>query len=124
MKTPIEQVREALEYIGGVLTMHTSISTRRPTPDEYEHALKDCDTALTALKSLEGQPSTPRLTVDEAMEDALRDAVKEMERCKKFCHQAYTICDHNSILALRDVPNNLAITSARALLTPKTTDPK
>ena len=59
-----------------------------------------------------------------ALEEALRDAVKEMERCKKFCHQAYTICDHNSILALRDVPNNLAITSARALLTPKTTDPK
>ena len=58
-----------------------------------------------------------------ALEEALLDAVKEMERCKKFCHQAYTICDHNSILALRDVPNNLAITSARALLTPKTTDP-
>ena len=52
-KTPIEQAIKALEYTGKVLTMHTSISTRRPTPDEYEYALNECDAALAALR----QPS-------------------------------------------------------------------
>lgn len=67
MKTPVEQAIEALEYVGKVLTMHTSISTRRPTADEYEHALKDCDAALASLKSMEDEPDYLRMVIQDVL---------------------------------------------------------
>lgn len=63
MKTPIEQVREALENV------RKAVNDHRPpecVPDFYIGG--QLNKALAALKSMEGQPLTPRLTVDEAME--------------------------------------------------------
>lgn len=58
-------LREALRYTAAVLNMHTSISTRRPTPMEYEDALKQCDAALASLEALtKGEAPT----VEEIME--------------------------------------------------------
>ncbi len=88
----------ALEYIGKVLTMHTSISTRRPTADEYEYALKDCDEALSALKAqpvdagkeAEGGPYTTMLATDFHKEAGffgvyiIRDGRRIAERLGQF----------------------------------------
>lgn len=58
MKTAIDTIREALEKIWLNATSH---GTKEPYATQSERA-------LAALKSLEGKPSEPRLTVDQVME--------------------------------------------------------